>query len=150
VPDAEKLTDWLADHVCCKERRVERVREALPAQLRAEKIDPPAKVRLARVIGSALRMSEATLVARISVRILAPVTVRMGALIAEASDEPDVEEEQAQAETEPGDGPADGEADRDGGLGPDVWAAIKSDPGNVSRGARSLGRKSNGPTRDLR
>jgi hypothetical protein len=26
VPDAEKLTEWLADHVCSRERRPERVR----------------------------------------------------------------------------------------------------------------------------
>lgn len=36
VADAEKVTVWLAEHVCQSERRAERVREQLLAHLRAE------------------------------------------------------------------------------------------------------------------
>ncbi|MEV5712229.1 DUF4158 domain-containing protein, partial [Actinoallomurus sp. NPDC052274] len=127
VPDAEKLTDWLAEHVCSRERRPDRVREALLKHMRHERIEQPAKIRLARMIGSALRKSEDTLTAKISSRIPGEVTARMWSLIAEASDDPAAEE----TGSEPG-AAAAGDGDLAGELGPEVWAAIKSDPGNVS------------------
>jgi hypothetical protein len=44
-----------------RERRPDRVREALLKHMRDERIEQPAKIRLARMIGSALRKSEDTL-----------------------------------------------------------------------------------------
>ena len=41
VADAEKLTAWLADEVCSRERQAQRVREALLARLREEQIEQP-------------------------------------------------------------------------------------------------------------
>jgi hypothetical protein len=78
------------------------------------------------MIGAALRLSEETLTARISSRIPRTVTARMGALIAEASDDDAIGEDQPQPDTPTGAGADDGDA------GPEVWAGIKKDPGNVS------------------
>nr|WP_240197785.1 hypothetical protein [Nonomuraea lactucae] len=39
VADAERLTHWLATNVCERERRADRVREALLAQLREERLE---------------------------------------------------------------------------------------------------------------
>jgi hypothetical protein len=122
VPDAEKLTEWLADEVCCKKRRGEWVREKLLVQMWAEKIEPPTRDRIRRIIGAALRQSETTFAARISSRIPAEVTARMGALISEASDDPDTEEDQT----------AQDRAAEPAAAGAEVWASIRSDPGNIS------------------
>ncbi len=111
VADAEKLTAWLAENVCDTERRPERVREQLLGHLRAERIEPPAPTRITRVIGSALRAAEQTLTLRISSRIPDAVAARMQALVAGASDDP--------AETEEPEGR-------------EVFAQIRTDPGNVS------------------
>jgi len=88
VADAEKLTVWLAEEVCSRERRTERVREALLAQLREERIEQPGRIRLGRMIASALRQSEETLTATISSRLPDEVTARMWSMIAAASDDP--------------------------------------------------------------
>ncbi len=114
VADAEKMTAWLAAHVCCKEQRADRVREELLGQCRAEKIEPPAATRIGRIIGSALQQADDTFMARISGQIPPDVQERMVALIAGASDDPG----------------ADGAGDEADGR--EVFAAIRSDPGNVS------------------
>lgn len=118
VTDAGKVTEWLADHVCSREHDPQRVREALLARLREDRIEQPAKVRLGRMIGSALRRSEESLTAMVSGRLDDVVKTRMWALIAAADDDPSI----ATVETA---GP--GEA-----TGAEVWSAIRSDPGNVS------------------
>ena len=111
LADADKLTAWLAEHVCCKERRPERVREQFLEHCRGERIEPPTAGRAGRIIGSAMRQAEQTLTVRVSARIPPAVAARMAALIAGASDDP-------------GQG--------DGQDGPEVFAVIKADPGNVS------------------
>src|SRR6266536_1170903 len=128
VADAEKLIRWLAGEVCSRERHVQRVREALLARLREEQIEQPSRIRLGRMIGSALRQSEETLTAKVSSRLHDEVTARMWSMIAAAGDDPGVP---------PGEGPdgwlgaADG-SDPGEVPGPEVWAALRSDPGNVS------------------
>jgi len=109
VADAEKLSAWLAEHVCHRERRPDRVREQLLGYLRVERIEPPAPTRLARVIGSALRAAEQSMTLRISGRIPDAVATRMHALVAEASNDP-----------------------TDQTDGREVFAQIRTDPGNVS------------------
>lgn len=58
VADAERLTQWLVQQVYERERRADRVREALPAQLREERVERPTRLRLSQMIGSALSHSE--------------------------------------------------------------------------------------------
>ncbi len=128
MADAEKLTRWLAGEVCSRERHVQRVREALLARLREEQIEQPSRIRLGRMIGSALRQSEETLTAKVSSRLHDEVTARMWSMIAAAGDDPGVP---------PGEGPDGWQGAADGSdpgevPGPEVWAAIRSDPGNVS------------------
>jgi hypothetical protein len=119
VADADKLTAWLADDVCSRERHPQRVREALLTKLREEHIEQPARVRLGRMIGSALRKSEEALTSTVRSRLDDEVTARMWAMIAAAGDDP--------GESAGADGGDPGDV-----AGPEVWAAIRSDPGNVS------------------
>ena len=88
VADAEKLTAWLADDVCSRERQAQRVREALLARMREERIEQPTRIRLGRMIGSALRQSEEALTGKVGSRLDDQVTARMWAMIAAAGDDP--------------------------------------------------------------
>jgi len=90
VADADKLTAWLAEGVCQRERRVERVGEELAERCRREGIEPATVGRAGRLIGSALRQAEATLTARVVSRIPAGVAAAMTALIAEAPEHDEV------------------------------------------------------------
>ncbi len=123
VADADKATEWLAANVCEKERQADRVREELLAHLKREQVEPPARDRIRRIIGTALRQAEQALTTRIASRVRAEAAGRMRALVALAADPG---EEDA--------GPGD-----DGTLfdvaeiaGVDVFAAIREEPGNVS------------------
>jgi TnpA family transposase len=99
VPDAEKLTAWLTEHVAEAERRPELVQEELLARCRAEHIEPPTPGRIERIVASALRQAEETLCQRIASRIPADAVGRIEALVAaseevaeEAHDDPDRDE----------------------------------------------------------
>ncbi|MGW7319009.1 DUF4158 domain-containing protein [Streptomyces sp. NPDC054865] len=69
VAEAEKLTEYLAEHVADKERRPEQVRVELLARCREESIDPPASGRCDRIVGAALRAAEESLTALVSSRL---------------------------------------------------------------------------------
>ncbi len=56
VSDEEALSAWLSEEVCPVELREERLREALLARCRAEKIEPPAASRLGRPKGNPTRV----------------------------------------------------------------------------------------------
>ncbi|MFF5210517.1 DUF4158 domain-containing protein [Streptosporangium sp. NPDC000396] len=126
VEDAEKAAEWLAGNVCKSERRTDRVRQALLAHLKDERIEPPSKQRLQRIVGSALEQSEKALTLRISSRISDEVIERMFALIARRSDAA----EESQESPDSGDGEQDETPVESEGA--DVFAAIREDPGNVS------------------
>jgi Domain of unknown function (DUF4158) len=53
VGDEDKLAGWLAEEVCPFESGEERLREALLARCRAERLEPPGPSRIDRVLGSA-------------------------------------------------------------------------------------------------
>ena len=124
VADADKAAEWLAANVCEKERQAHQVREELLAHLKGEQIEPPARDRIRRIIGTALRQAEQALTARIASRVPAEAAAGMLALIARAADPGDEEDA----------GP--GEAGTLFGApevtGVDVFAAIRDEPGNVS------------------
>ena len=69
VADAGKLTAWLAEHACHRERHPERVREELLGHCRDELIEPPSANRIGRIISSALHQADTALTLRISARI---------------------------------------------------------------------------------
>ncbi|MEV4371878.1 hypothetical protein AB0J71_32740 [Nonomuraea sp. NPDC049637] len=81
VEDAEKAAEWLSGDVCLSERRADRVRAALLAHLKDERIEPPAKQRLQRIVGSALDQSEKALTLRVWSRVSDDVAERMFTLI---------------------------------------------------------------------
>ncbi len=80
------------------------------------------------MIGSALRQSEETLTVKVSSRLDDEVTERMWSMIAAAGDDPG---DPAREGSEGCQGAADGNAPGEV-PGPEVWAAIRADPGNVS------------------
>jgi hypothetical protein len=110
VDDAQKL----AEEVCQRERRVERVREELLKHCREEGIEQPPAGRIGRIIGSGLSQAEKTLVARVFGRIPADAAARMSVPVAEARDDEYTGEETA---------------DEDGRV---LFAQIRTDPGNIS------------------
>ena len=112
VADAGKLTAWLAGHVTQAERRPELVRAELLARCMEERIEPPARTRIDRIVASALHQGEETLFAQVASRLTPAVTARLETLIAVGCD--------------------GAEEDRAGEDGPPVLALIKTDPGNVS------------------
>ncbi|TKK84234.1 hypothetical protein FDA94_30385 [Herbidospora galbida] len=100
------------------------MREELLAHLREEKIEPPARDRIKRIIGSAISQAEKAQTVLIASRVPPEAVARMLALIARTSD--------------PGAGD-DGEDGDEGALfdaaelsGADVFARIREEPGNVS------------------
>jgi hypothetical protein len=94
IADAGKAADWLAVKVCDKERQVDRVRAELLAHLWEERIEPPARDRIRRISGTALRQAEQTQTARISSRIPAEAIPRLLALVAKSADPGDEAEGQ--------------------------------------------------------
>jgi hypothetical protein len=117
VADADKAAEWLAANVCEKERQADRVREELLAYLKREQVEPPARDRIRRVIGTALRQAEQALITRIASRVPAEAAARMWALIARAADPGDRDD------AGPGDGALFGAAEV---AGTDVFAASRA------------------------
>jgi hypothetical protein len=68
VPCAEKLTAWLAEHVCTGERRAGQVRLELLTRCRREQIEPPTTHRIDAIVGSALHQGEQVLFSRVFTR----------------------------------------------------------------------------------
>ena len=114
VADAEKLTAWLAEHVAQAERRPDQVRVELLAHCWEERIEPPGRTRVERILASALYQGEETLFAGVTSRLPPEVATRLVTLIVAGGDGEDDE----------------GRAGIGGG--PSVLALIKTDPGNVS------------------
>lgn len=107
VPDAEKLTAWLAVEVCEDERQRDRVREQLLARCRDQRIEPPSPGRIDRIVRSAVHQAEIALTTRIAAR-LSPATSERLRLLVTAAEHGEDEVEDS------------------------VLALVKSDPGNVS------------------
>lgn len=109
--DEKTLARWLAKEVCPVELREERLREALFARCRAEKLEPPAQSRVGRVMGSAKATAEQDFCAR---------------TVARLSDESVARLEELVAEEETGDG-----VGNRAGSGPGMLAELKADPVRV-------------------
>lgn len=114
VADAQELTTWLARHVAERERRPERVRDELLARCRSERIEPPARARVERIVRSALHVSEEAVSSRVTSRLADGSRQRIAVLLAVTDDDA------ADA--------ADGDVDGDRA----VLGTIKEAPGSVS------------------
>ena len=88
--DEKTLARWLAEEVCPIELREERLREALLARCRAEKIEPPGPSRLGRVMGSAKAAAEQDFCAGTVARLSDESVARVEELVAEEETEDDV------------------------------------------------------------
>jgi hypothetical protein len=74
VADADKLTEWLAEHAAEAERRPEVLRLELAARCCAERVEPPTAGRIERMVASALRQAEEALCTRSASRVPAEAT----------------------------------------------------------------------------
>ncbi len=92
------------------EPREDRVRDELLARCREELLEPPGPTRIARIVGSAMRQAEQALTTHIAAGIPVSAAARIRVLLGEA-------------DTDPVDG---------GDGGAEVFAQIRTDPGNVS------------------
>jgi TnpA family transposase len=105
--DEEALSAWLGEEVAPDEVSEDRLREALLARCRAERIEPPGRIE--RIIGAAR--------AAASDRFCARTVSRLG---------PDAADRLEQLVVD------DGEADEGSGGGRGVLAELKADPGPIS------------------
>lgn len=80
--DETRLIGWLADEVCPVELNEERVREALWARCRAERIEPPGRVD--RIIGAAQAAFEEQFCTRTVGRLSTASVARLETLLVEA------------------------------------------------------------------
>lgn len=91
--------------MCEKERQPDRVREELLAYLKRDQVEPPARDRIRRIIGMALRQAEQALITRTA--------------------DPDDQDDAGSGD----DGALFGAAEV---AGTDVFTAVRDEPGNVS------------------
>lgn len=83
VSDEKSLSIWMAKEVCPVELRDERLREALLARCRAERIEPPAPSRVGRVVGAAKAAAEQEFCDRTVARLPEGCAARLEELVAE-------------------------------------------------------------------
>ncbi|WP_431031029.1 DUF4158 domain-containing protein [Plantibacter sp. RU18] len=81
--DEERFARWLAERVCPSETRETVLREALLGRVRAERIEPPARVK--RILGAARALFESSFCARVWERLGAGTRDRLEALIADGT-----------------------------------------------------------------
>jgi len=83
--DEARLTAWLAEDVAVAEPSDERLRQALLARCRSERLEPPG--RLDRIVASARSTAAARFSETVTARLPADVAARLDALVAEPTDE---------------------------------------------------------------
>ncbi|MGH7743885.1 MAG: Tn3 family transposase [Candidatus Dormibacteria bacterium] len=81
VGDEDKLIVWLAGEMCPVELSRDRLRDALWARCRQEKIEPPRPARIERLLGAAEAMFEREFTSASIERLSAEVIVRLEGLI---------------------------------------------------------------------
>jgi TnpA family transposase len=83
VADEDKLVAWLAEEVCTVELSEDRLREALAARCRVERVEPPAPGRLDRMVGAAGAAFEQRFTALVVSRLSESTVARLEALVEE-------------------------------------------------------------------
>jgi TnpA family transposase len=124
--DADKLTIWLAEQVCPSELDVEHQRQALLARCRAERIEPPARSSVDRILGAANRAADQQFCATIVGRLSTAAISELEALVPEP-DTGDRGSAQPPAEDEEGGYDSEGEVGEEDLTG--FFAELKADPG---------------------
>ncbi|WP_425566008.1 DUF4158 domain-containing protein [Nonomuraea monospora] len=93
VADEEKLIFWLAGEICPVETARERLRAALLARCREERLEPPAAKRIERLAGAAEAMFEREFTATTVQRLPAAAVTALEDLITVPDPVPEGEEE---------------------------------------------------------
>lgn len=83
IGDEDKLAVWLAEQVCPSELSDERLREALVARCRTERVEPPAPTRLDRILGAARAAFDQRFTAEVAARLNATTVAALEGLVAE-------------------------------------------------------------------
>jgi len=89
VADEDKLIFWLAADICPVETSRDRLRAALSARCRQERIEPPTPGRVERLVGAAEAMFEREFTAAVLGRLPVSAVTRLGELITVADPDPD-------------------------------------------------------------
>ena len=135
VGDEDKLAGWLAEEVCPFELGEERLREALLARCRAERLEPPGPSRIDRVLGSARAAFEQQFCAATVARLAASDQAITGLeeLVDDRPGSPRPVGGDADNATGDGAGEQGTVATTDAavGGGPRVLAELKEDPGQL-------------------
>ncbi|WUV35850.1 DUF4158 domain-containing protein [Streptomyces sp. NBC_01483] len=87
VADEERLAEWLSTQVCPVELVEDRQREALLVQCRVERIEPPGRTRVEKVLVAARNRWERAFCTRTIERLGDVGTARLLALVAEGSED---------------------------------------------------------------
>ena len=132
VGDEDKLAGWLAEEVCPVELGEERLREALLARCRAERLEPPGPSRFERVLASARAAFEQQFCAETVARLSEQAIRGLQELVDDRQGSPRLAGGDA-------DNAAGDSADEQGtvattsvvGGGPGVLAELKEDPGQL-------------------
>jgi len=85
--DEERLTEWMATEVCPVELVEDRLREALLVQCRVERIEPPGRTRVEKVLVAARNRWERAFCTRTIERLGDVGTARLLALVAEDNED---------------------------------------------------------------
>jgi len=110
--DRDKLTVWLAEQVCPSELNPDQQRQALLAKCRAERIEPPGRGSVDKILGGANRSADERFCATTVGRLGAPATQRLEELV--AADKPTADQ---------------AGADEDDAELAGAFAELKADPG---------------------
>jgi hypothetical protein len=81
VGDEDKLADWLAAELCPVELNRDRLRLALLARCRQERVEPPGPSRIERILGAAEAMFDRRFTARTVARLTPQAAARLRELI---------------------------------------------------------------------
>jgi hypothetical protein len=81
VGDEDKLADWLAAELCPVELNRDRLRLALLARCRQERVEPPGPSRVERILGTAEAASERRFTTRTAARLTPDAAARLRELI---------------------------------------------------------------------
>ncbi|MFI0487471.1 Tn3 family transposase [Actinomadura sp. 9N215] len=89
LADEDKLIFWLAADICPVETSRDRLRAALLARCRQERVEPPSPGRVERLVGAAEAMFEREFTAAVFGRLPVSAVARLRELVAVADPDPD-------------------------------------------------------------
>jgi TnpA family transposase len=92
VEDGDNLTQWLVEFVLSQERREDALQEALYNRCREQQLEPPAPLRIERIMRSALHMADEQFYAETVAKLSPTARIGLDALLQTTRSNPDAEE----------------------------------------------------------